>query len=605
MVAERPCWIFEPVRLMGGATGSAFASTLQATGIAPEAELAREAIQNSCDASREEKRQVKVEFRIVELEGERRTRFIRDLSLESSIGKRIGRTTKGLGIARENCLATPGRPLHLLFVEDYGTVGLHGNPHDSRSHFHRLLLSVGDSTKALADESTGGSYGYGKSALSLNSRLRTIVAYSAFERDSTGATARLMACAYLDAHELDGKRWTGRAWFGVQRTDAHELVVDPLQDEEAHQFAERLGFRSRRNGAYGTSILVVDSRIVDHKPLLESVEEWWWPRIVQEELHVEVVDARGNTHFPQPRQRPDILPFIECYFLAVGRAEPIGPHQKAGKLNRVKGIQIGSYALQLLESETAEMLPENKLGTVALIRQPKMVVQYAPLGRAEPPAVGVFVADKEIDDILKLSEPPNHDRWDHKSSRLEIAPPDEGTAREVVSSVHKRLTRGMRKFQGQQSAPRPRGERRLRFLERELGALFRPLSSDSEGQDGYTEPVEIRFREGPSRQPNGNDLETVARVALRLRPDADEDRVDAIVRVRVAVLEDDKGREGELLPVELATDGAEPEPFDTEPEIEVALSKDRWLALRLRSAPYDPRWSTKVDVEVIPQTGGS
>jgi hypothetical protein len=567
--------------------------------MAPEAELAREAIQNSCDAAQVGRR-VRVVFRLVTLDGDRKTKFLADLSLTRGIGERRG----SLALAPGNCLVESSQPLQLVFVEDYGTVGLQGDPHDRQSHFHRLLLSVGDTTKALSTVPTGGSYGYGKSALSLNSRLRTIVAYSAFERDTTGTSARLMACAYLDAHEFQDRQWTGRAWFGLRRP-GNELVVDPLPDEEAHAFAERLGFRTRRNGDHGTSILVVDSHAKDHVRLLRAIEEWWWPRLVDEELDV-VVEADGREYFPQPRRRDDLLPFIECYWLAVGRAEPTGPHQKRDRFNRLHGYALGSYGLQVLGSERAEAFPEERTGCVAMIRSPKMVVEYAPLGRVTPPAVGAFLADPEIDDILKLSEPPNHDHWDHESRRLEIAKPDEETAREIVRQVRKRLKHQMRQFQMQASPPRPREDRRLRFLERELGALFHPPSRDGDGQPGETGPVEIRFREGPTAQFRADGrIETIAKFALRLRPEAEDDRSDAIVRVRIPLLEDDQGREGDLLVVKVESDDAEaPVASGTEPEIAVVLSKNEWLTFSVRSESYDPGWTARVEIEVLPDTGG-
>ncbi|GIV03746.1 MAG: hypothetical protein KatS3mg015_2576 [Fimbriimonadales bacterium] len=598
-VAGLAKWSFEPVGPMGGATGNAFANVLQAAGIIPEAELAREAIQNSCDAAKAGQRRVRVVFRIVTLDGDSKERFVTELSLRQGIGKRIGR----VHLAPDNCLSQSARPLCLLFVEDYGTVGLHGDPHKRQSHFHRLLLTVGDSTKAVASSRSGGSYGYGKSALSLNSRLRTIVAYSAFESDDTGATARLMGCAYLDAHEFNGKEWTGRGWFGVRRPGS-KIVVDPLLDEEAHAFAERLGFRSRRNGEHGTSILIVDSHAHDHRHLLRGIEEWWWPRLLDQELEV-VVEVAGTQYFPQPKLRRDLLPFIECYSLAVGRAQPAGPHQKSDRFNRLRGLSLGVYAFQVFDSELAEEFPEEKLGRVALIRSPKMVVEYAPMGRSTPAAVGVFLADPDIDDILKLSEPPNHDRWDPESRRLEVANPDEDTAREVVRQVRKRLKDQMRRFQAQASPPKPREERRLRFLERELGALFRPQLRGDDGHEGETDPVEIRFREGPLARPcDSGRIETIAKVALKLRPEAEDDSTEAIVRVRVPILEDDHGREGDLLPVTIESDDVGPPDGDlTEPEFPVCLCKNEWRVFSLRSAPYDPRWSTKVDVEVVSPEG--
>lgn len=599
-VAEHPKWIFEPVGPMGGATGNAFANTLQGAGIPPEAELAREAIQNSCDAAKEGERRVRVDFRIVTLESEPRARFVTALSLGQGMGERLGQVS----LAANNCLAQPSLPLHLIFVEDYGTVGLYGDPHKRHSHLHRLLLSVGDSTKALAAARSGGSYGYGKSALSLNSRLRTIVAYSAFEPDDTGATARLMGCAYFDAHEFDGYQWTGRGWFGVQRPGP-EIVVDPLRDEAAHAWAERLGFRRRDEGEHGTSVLIVDSHAHDHRKLLRGIEDWWWPRLLDQELEVKI-EAAGEQHFAQPKRRSDLLAFIECYSLAVGRAQPAGPHHKNDRFNRLRGLALGVYSFQVMASDRAEEFPEEKVGCVAMIRSPKMVVEYAQLGRQTPPAVGVFIADSEIDEILKLSEPPNHDRWDPESRRLEVARPDEDIARDVVRHVAKRLKEQMRRFQAQATPPRPPEERRLRFLERELGAFFRPNLRDGGKTEGEVDPVEIRFREGPAARPSASGgLETVAKVAIRLRAEAEDDSSEAIVRVRVPVLEDDHGSEGDFLPVTIESDDADaPDPRKTEPEFPVLLSKNEWLVFSLRSAPYDPSWTTKVEVEVVsPEVG--
>ncbi len=240
------------------------------------------------------------------------------------------------------------------------------------------------------------------------------------------------------------------------------------------------------------------------------------------------------------------------------------------------------------------------MGCIALIRSPKMVVQYLQVGRPAPAAVGVFVADSAIDEILKLSEPPNHDRWDPESRRLEVAQPDEATARRIVETVAKRLKDQMRKFQAQATPPKPPGERRLRFLERELARLFRPNVHDGDRREGETEPVEIRFREGPvARASSDGRIETFAKVALRLSEKAEDDRVEAVVRVRVPVLKDERGSEDELLALTVECDQLEAPVQGTEPDFEVSLTKDQWIVFSSRTEPYDPAWSVKVDVEVL------
>lgn len=590
----KPRWNFEKIGKMGGATGSAFADTLQGAGIPPEAELAREAIQNSCDAMAKGRQKVRVAFRLVTLEDEDRDVFLVNLCLIDALRDRLA----SLNLGSENCLAKPNRPLRLMYVEDYETIGLRGDPRSRNSHFRRLLLSLGDSAKAKANEASGGSYGYGKSALSLNSRLRTIVAYSAFEPDETGASARLMGCSYFDSHDYADKEWSGRSWFGILDRDDPEFV-SPLIDDDAHEWAKKLGFESRADGHHGTSILIVDSHGNDISILKRGVEDWWWPRLVDQELEVEI-HANGSTVYPQPKSRQDLLPFIECYSLALGKSEPVAPHQKCDKFNKHKGMDLGSFALQVLPADRIDDSIDDRLGCFALLRSAKMVVQYSPVGRHSPPVVGVFVAHPDIDNILKLSEPPNHDRWDEDSRRLEIALPDEDTAREVVRSVSKRLKDQMRKFQAQATPPRPREERRLLSLERELGALFKPDQRTATSAPGASVPVEITFRQGPAARVTGaSELETFTEFQIRLSKSHDEDECKALVRPRISVLVDEHGNEGSLLPLRIETGSELSEGlFDPEPEILVTLSKTEWSMFSVVSVPYDPLWSTKVSVEV-------
>lgn len=328
---------------MGGATGSAFANTLSNTG-SPEEELAREVIQNSADAA-DRAGKPRVVFRIERLRGQARSRFAELLQLQTGIGPRL----KALKLGQQNWLTDPSSPLVLTHIDDYGTEGLHGDPHKRESNFYKLLLSLGDVSKAGAGAS-GGSYGYGKSALSMNSRIRTLVAYSAFEKDATGASARLMGCAYLPAHEHAGQDCTGRAWFGIRAPKG----VDPLADDEAHDLAEALGFEPRREQRYGTSILLIDSHI-NAPELIHSIEDWWWPRIEDNALDVEVRVGSDVFH-PKPRGRPDLLPFIDCYRLALGRSEPAGPHQRRENFNKVEGKELGSGGLSILSAEQAKTL---------------------------------------------------------------------------------------------------------------------------------------------------------------------------------------------------------------------------------------------------------
>ncbi|GIW41482.1 MAG: hypothetical protein KatS3mg076_2059 [Candidatus Binatia bacterium] len=597
-------WEFERVSPMGGATGNAYANTLQGAGKSPEEELAREAIQNSCDAARARNGRVRVDFRVVNLHGRRAETFIEALYLRPAFAPRLS----ALNLPESNCISRPpGAKLQLTYVEDYGTIGLTGNPHHPNSHFHKLLLSVGDTSKRRAAPGMGGSFGYGKAAFSMNSRIRTVVAYTILgrTRDEPGVYARLMACSYFDAHEFAHEHWTGRAWFGRAKTRPGGTVVSPLENEEADRLAQALGFARATDREPGTSILIVDTDL-DHSQLVRGIEEWWWPRLLEQMLEASV-ETEDQKLFPRPKDRPELEPFLECYSLAVGRTSPAGSHQKSDRFRRLNGLSLGCYGVTLLTPESG-LLPEDRLGTVALIRAPRMVVEYARLGRPSPPAVGTFVADEDVDEILRLSEPPTHDRWDPDSRRLETAEPDEQTARAVVRHILKRLKDQIRRLQAEASPPRHADPSGIRFLERELGSLFgRTAGSGSSPGGRPAAPVEIRFIEGPTTEPAGQDrVRTSARVSLRLREGEDGKSQSARIRLRVVILENENGIEAETLPLSVEGSQGPLEKSDSDGAFEtvVSLTPENSLEFTVRTAPYDAGWSTKLDVEVLPEGEG-
>ena len=295
-------WIFEDSGPMGGAAGEAYANTLKSPGMQPEHVLAREAIQNSVDAGLDGEK-VRICFRHVQLVKAAKTRFVEAADIKH-IAERVG----ALELAVPNCLTSldkPHKPLSLLYVEDYNAVGLSGNPHDKNSNFFRLLLSLGDRSKSRSSKGTGGSYGFGKSVYSSSSAIQTIFAYTRFADGNGNEYTRLFGCGYYASHLHKKKDYSGRAWLGVKKPvdGAGRLVVDPYEGSHADTLAGKLGFKVRAQGDLGTSILIVDA-IVDLAHLMIGVEDWWWPRLIEHKLDVEVHSADGGVSVPRPKKRP-------------------------------------------------------------------------------------------------------------------------------------------------------------------------------------------------------------------------------------------------------------------------------------------------------------
>ena len=268
-------WIFERSGPMGGAAGEAYANTLKSPGMPPAHVLAREAIQNSVDAGNSAK--VLVRFRATEVSASVKKNFVAAAGL-AGIAERA--SVLQLGPNSLGKINEPAFPLQLLYVEDFHTEGLSGEAHDSSSNFYRLLLSLGDRSKARTNKGSGGSYGFGKSVYSSSSAIQTIFAYTRFQDKEGLERTRIFGCGYYASHEFKAHGFSGRAWLGSkERIDADGFrVVDPLEGADADKLAKTLGFSPRNEGETGTSILIVDAD-VDIEQIVRGVEDWWWPRL--------------------------------------------------------------------------------------------------------------------------------------------------------------------------------------------------------------------------------------------------------------------------------------------------------------------------------------
>ncbi len=598
---SKQSWVFEHTPEMGGATGGAFTNPLLGSGMEPAAVLAREAIQNSVDAG-EAGSKVRVDFRRVTLTGKSKADFVAAMGLDPALTAH----RKSLKLPRGACLDSlddNDRPLQLLYIEDYGTWGLHGTPSRSKSHFFRLLLSLGDDAKASEAEGSGGSYGFGKSVYSSNSRIHTIVAYSVFDPKLSGVPeknhARLMGCSYFNQHEHKGDEYSGRAWFGKPKNKG--AAVEPLVDADAHVFAEKLGFKKRAKGDRGTSLLILDCD-VESDLLRESIEEWWWPRLLDDELGLDIALYEQDQMLPppRPRKRSDLRPFIECFDLAIGRSMPVGEHQKTGAFNKLHAeIPLGNYAYSVVGDDVVsdEMLRE-KVGRIALIRKPRMVIEYMPVGGTLPlPCVGAFVAAPEIDNSLKRSEPATHDKWDAKSSRLSELGPE---ARETVATVLQRLKAGLRSFAKDAAPKAPEQELRLRSLERLLGGLFRPPTAIAGGGGASpSDPITINFVHEPHVIADQNSIATRGSFRIALAEDAGREKVKVVVRVNCLVQEDDGVSKEDPVPVHLHSDEVNGSGTTTAGGgVMFELEREANPLFVFKSDAYARDWTTHVQVQV-------
>ncbi|TAX97702.1 hypothetical protein ELH94_14840 [Rhizobium leguminosarum] len=590
-------WSFEYNPPMGGAAGEAFTNTLASSGMHPAAVLAREAIQNSVDARSKGEAKVGVRFLAKSLVRAEKAQFI----AVSGLGT-VKSRANALKISQPNCLKTLGeaaKPLNLLYIDDYNTTGLEGDPTDPDSKFYRFLLSLGDGSKEHSKEHTGGSYGFGKSVYSSNSAILSMFAYSRTVDGDGKPLSLLFGCGYFRKHKFEDAHYTGRAWFGVDTTPEGGLqIVEPLLNEDADRVAADLGFDAREVHEKGTSVLIVDA-VVDTDEILKGVEDWWWPRLIRNELDVTVVDSKGKESFPRPKKREDLKPFIDAFYLADGQSPPNNKTDFRKSFLKVDDLALGVAGFKLLEKNRKDeyAVPEERLDSVALIRAPLMVVAYyRPWNAQNPPVVGTFFADEDIDDILRSAEPPAHDRWDPDARRLQDAT---GQSRAIVDRVLRAIKRNLRASQGAASPPPPPRPKKLTMLERTLANFLTPAKKGAQppAVEPSSAPINLFYDEEPRAEAVGDKLRLTAAFSVKLK--AEEDLGDMIARVRITcpVIED--GQAGDDLRLTISSSATvEPDPI-----------KDGWSRFSLtqssvkfvcESELYDPLWTVKFVPEIEP-----
>jgi hypothetical protein len=597
-------WVFEREPPMGGASTAAWLNPLTGSELSSEEVLAREAIQNSCDAQIDD-RNVLIKFSRQTLTGESAAGFIDALKLHEGPIARL----QVLGLPADNTLARIAAgdgelKLELLYIEDFETRGLGGRIEEGwepEDRFRRLCLWLGIEDRAEESSSRGGSFGYGKSVYAGNSDVRTVVFYSVFAptEETRGITARLFTCSFFGAHAFDGKRYTGRAWYGL-RDSTREDACWPLEDEDAHQTAERLGFSRRAAEQTGTSILIVGAK-VDMDRLRAGIETYWWPRIRDQDLTVQLFDDGRLLPSPRPLQRSDLGPFIRCYEILSGRAQADSEQgERLRRLNRSGPFELGELALKRVEPasrdvENGEDMAHTRrlLNSVALVRGPRMVVEYYPVGyEGLEPIVGVFVGHEDIEATLRLSEPPAHNCWDPDNRRLE------SYQEKIVRSVLDRIYRQARDFQQALQPPPPPQVGRVTALEKLLAKFMKSKTqTQPPSPPRSSDPFEIHIKQ--SRVANGDQATVAAEIKLALKNDAVMENLAAKVTVRTSVLANDNLTVDEHIPIEELELIAGTGSVDAGAGfVTVELNKNDPVTIAARSSAFEADWVANLAVSV-------
>lgn len=359
--------------------------------------------------------------------------------------------------------------------------------------------------------------------------------------------------------------------------------------------------RTKERQHWGTTLVILGFN-ADMDELRKAIEDYWWPRINEDDLQVELRSGEERLEPPKPKQRDDLKPFQQSYDLARGIAHPVGASERRQDLAHL-GTRLGSWGAVALETRNRDDSDESEevsdqQNSVALIRSPRMVVQYyrPPYRGALPPFAAAFIAHAEVNTVLKLSEPPTHNHWDRKSDRLKNI----ANGAEFVEQVLKRLHQSIRHFLAGLVPPAPPRDGHLHTLERELGQIFRKFQRREPPMPPHRAEDAIRIEAlEPNFHGDGGHVVVSWEVLFRLNENVNVDERKISAWFRLPVLADDNQAEEDDIKIHLEalTPGMT---IEEDNNASFTARKDEMARIRVTSVPYDPSWLTELVISTEP-----
>lgn len=588
--------------------------------------IAREVVQNSWDAARKLRKLLgddsipfKMSFSFREVAGADKRDLVAALGARTLAG-RLNLAKGGIKLPEENLLEhlDDGVPLRVLYISDHGAHGLYGQPQDltDDSVMFNAIYYMGTSKKVDDDASTGGSYGFGKSAFIRGSRIRTVFVHTCFRpyagepNESDPVTRRALGFSWWQNHKVDSTSYDGRAQFG--QLDIASKSYRPFEDADADDYARRLGLPLRDPAdpaQLGTTLMVLDPTITAEE-LRASLERWWWPALEEHLMDLEVIDSDGKRHVVDPSSSASLRPFIEAYRVATGQrdARTDGSEKVLSANWRKRGdatMPLGT-CVAVVPSANVEAAAEPDADDhddadedggrteIALMREPRMVVTYLDTFRNRRVAIkGVYIASPDLDPFLRDTEPPLHDHWSEKPD-TDIDP----RSTELAKGVLQRIKRSVADYAREVSPPPVVEAAPLPHFAKLVGRFLKGKGPVKPGP-GRASPIEIHYVEPAAPVAVGSEVRTSAVISVRLADRAKVEQLPVAVGCDFSVLMDEAASGGDPLPVSVFPVGDS----DFEPNGDEwigIIGKNDAVRFELESANYAPLWTGRLAPTVRP-----
>lgn len=408
-------WLSQQFPPDGSTASDGIRRQLGAPTLDPLVVLLRETAQNSWDARLEERGVVELDYRIERLGSDWVDAF-RSRLLPGPVGD-----LADLDSSLDETAV-------VLCVSDRRTTGLGGplrsDVDDGQRDFVNFVRNAGEPRDR---EFGGGTYGFGKGALFRISRPGVILVDTVC-RTSTGLERRLIGAALGHAFNREGKRYTGRHWWG---TDAGG-VVDPLLDGRAGDMARDLGLRGFEDGATGTDVYVIAADLgetASEQPrslreageILASAGLWYlWPKLLIDRgrggIDLKVHADGQQLPVPDPRKTGRLRCFVEAL-------DELDAGNGIEKTRTRAPRSVGFFAARTdLWSQRPDPVVDaaapfdGRSHHCARMRHIELVVDYVRGDELADPdhhygAVFRAVEDRVVEEAFAAAEPPTHDAW--------------------------------------------------------------------------------------------------------------------------------------------------------------------------------------------------
>ena len=512
--------------------------------------LAREVIQNAWDAAAELRAdaapppQFEISFTFRSVAGGHKHELIGRLGLHE-LAERVTQIDdrRSIGLRSSDCLNSlnDDSEFTYLVIQEQAASGMHGPWKGDRSKLFRALLAIGYTNE---EGDTGGSFGYGKAGLIRGSAIRTVITYTCFRErdDDSGITRRLLGMSYWGPHHLGDDSFTGFARYG----QGPEGIL-PFENEDADMIAAKLGVR-RRDPAQvedlGTTTLLIEPT-VEPEDLCKAIERSWWPALEDKALRFNAVIYRYDATelHPKPKKNKVLKTFIDSYEAATTQGQStserkryefrkIGRFSRPGTLGLVADKEGWSYAEQT-EGDTE--IEHRSL--IALVRKPRMVVEYLEAGRTPPHIRGTFVADSTINEVLRATEPKGHDTWSTNLTEGDLNQESAKVAKDIIN----RIKYNVRRFREELKPPsRPPESVDLPHFDKIMKRLMSGKGQSLEPPIYEQRPLSINVDCKPVSVTDEL-IECSGTVQVAFSEHFEEEEAPIEIAIRYRILEDERG----------------------------------------------------------------